>query len=95
MVTAGNDSSWRQQLCCARRFAGLWAGQDAFVAVDALDGEVLRQRDGRRTFRCEIGGRGYFVKIHHGIGWGEIVKNLLVGARPFSAPVMNGRPFTG
>ena len=82
VVTAGNGGSWRQQLWLQPPFAGLWAGQDAFVAVDALDGEVFRQRDGRRTFRCEIGGRGYFVKIHHGIGWGEIVKNLLVGRAP-------------
>ena len=82
VVTAGNGDSWRQQLWLQPPFAGLWAGQDAFVAVDALNGEVFRQRDGRRTFRCEIGGRGYFVKIHHGIGWGEIVKNLLVGRAP-------------
>lgn len=82
VVTAGNGGSWRQQLWLQPPFAGLWAGQDAFAAVDALDGEVFRQRDGRRTFRCEIGGRGYFVKIHHGIGWGEIVKNLLVGRAP-------------
>ena len=82
VVTAGNGGSWRQQLWLQPPFAGLWAGRDAFAAVDALDGEVFRQRDGRRTFRCEIGERGYFVKIHHGIGWGEIVKNLLVGRAP-------------
>ena len=82
VVTAGNGGSWRQRLWLQPPFAGLWAGRDAFAAVDALDGEVFRQRDGRRTFRCEIGGRGYFVKIHHGIGWGEIVKNLLVGRAP-------------
>ena len=82
VVTAGNGGSWRQQLWLQPPFAELWAGRDAFAAVDALDGEVFRQRDGRRTFRCEIGGCGYFVKIHHGIGWGEIVKNLLVGRAP-------------
>ena len=82
VVTAGNGGSWRQQLWLQPPFAGLWAGRDAFAAVDALDGEVFRQRDGRRTFRCEIDGCGYFVKIHHGIGWGEIVKNLLVGRAP-------------
>ena len=82
VVTAGNGGSWRQQLWLQPPFAGLWAGQNAFAVVDALDGEVFRQRDGRRTFRCEIDGCGYFVKIHHGIGWGEIVKNLLVGRAP-------------
>lgn len=83
LVMAENGAGgWRRQLWLQPPFAGLWAGRDAFAAVDALDGEVFRQRDGRRTFRCEIGGRGYFVKIHHGIGWGEIVKNLLVGRAP-------------
>ncbi|MCL2523448.1 MAG: lipopolysaccharide core heptose(I) kinase RfaP [Betaproteobacteria bacterium] len=58
-------------------FAELWAGQDPFVAVEALRGEVFRELEGRRTLRTEVAGRGYFVKIHRGIGWGEIFKNLL------------------
>ncbi len=60
----------------------LWAGKDAFAAADVLQGKVLRELEGRRTLRTEIAGRGYFVKIHHGIGWGEIVKNLLSGRLP-------------
>jgi heptose I phosphotransferase len=33
----------------------------------------------RRAAPCarEVAGRGYFVKIHRGVGWAEIVKNLL------------------
>lgn len=58
-------------------FDRLWAGQDPFTAVETLEGQVFRELDGRRTLRTEINGRGYFVKIHRGIGWGEIVKNLL------------------
>jgi heptose I phosphotransferase len=57
-------------------FDRLWAGQDPFAAVEALKGQVFRELDGRRTLRTEIDGRGYFVKIHRGIGWGEIAKNL-------------------
>ncbi|OEC32928.1 heptose I phosphotransferase [Pseudomonas cuatrocienegasensis] len=57
-------------------FQSLWAGQDPFVAVEALQGQVYRELEGRRTLRTEVDGRGYFVKIHRGIGWGEIVKNL-------------------
>ncbi|KAF0099573.1 MAG: heptose (I) phosphotransferase [bacterium] len=58
-------------------FDRLWAGQDPFTAVETLEGQVFRELDGRRTLRTEIDGRGYFVKIHRGIGWGEIAKNLL------------------
>jgi heptose I phosphotransferase len=58
-------------------FRSLWAGRDPFAAVEALEGEVFRELEARRTLRAEIGGRGYFVKIHRGVGWAEIVKNLL------------------
>jgi heptose I phosphotransferase len=61
------DEPWRSR----------WAGQDPFVAVEALTGEVFRQLEGRRTLRTEVAGRGYFVKIHRGIGWQEILKNLV------------------
>ena len=60
----------------------LWAGQDPFAAADALQGEVLRALEGRRTLRTEIAGRGYYAKIHRGIGWAEIFKNLLSGRLP-------------
>ena len=58
-------------------FERLWAGRDAFVEVEALKGQVYRELEARRTLRTEVAGRGYFVKIHRGVGWGEIVKNLL------------------
>ncbi|MDR0736804.1 MAG: lipopolysaccharide core heptose(I) kinase RfaP [Zoogloeaceae bacterium] len=58
-------------------FDRLWAGRDPFAAAAALQGQVFRELAGRRTLRAEIDGRGYFVKIHRGVGWGEILKNLL------------------
>jgi len=63
-------------------FRSRWAGQDPFAAAEALQGEVLRALEGRRTLRTGIDGRGYYVKIHRGIGWGEIFKNLLSGRLP-------------
>lgn len=60
----------------------LWTGQDPFAAAEALQGKVLRALEGRRTLRTEIDGCGYYVKIHRGIGWGEIFKNLLSGRLP-------------
>lgn len=57
-------------------FATRWRARDPFVAVEALSGKVFRELEGRRTLRTEIDGRGYFVKIHRGVGWGEIFKNL-------------------
>ncbi len=63
-------------------FKARWVGQDPFVAVEALQGVVYRELEGRRTLRTEVDGRGYFVKIHRGIGWSEIVKNLLTAKLP-------------
>jgi heptose I phosphotransferase len=61
----------------AEPFQALWAGRDPFAAVECLQGRISRALEGRRTLRVEVAGHGYFVKIHHGIGWREIFKNLL------------------
>lgn len=58
-------------------FRSLWSGADPFAAVESLQGDVFRELEARRTLRTEIDGRGYFVKIHRGVGWIEIAKNLL------------------
>ncbi len=63
-------------------FSQLWQGRDPFAEVDNLDGKVFRAVKNRRTFRWEHNGKGYFVKIHHGVGWQEIWKNLLQGKMP-------------
>jgi heptose I phosphotransferase len=42
----------------------------------ALEGEVFKRIQNRRTFRVERSGRGFFLKCHQGVGWGEILKNL-------------------
>lgn len=70
------------KLILAEPFKSLWAGRDAFAEVELLDGEVYRELEARRTLRTEVDGRGYFVKIHRGIGWGEIFKNLFTAKLP-------------
>ena len=64
------------------RFATAWQGSDPFLEADRLQGEVYRQAPGRRTLRFEFGSQAYFAKIHHGVGWQEIFKNLLTLRRP-------------
>lgn len=63
-------------------FASLWAGRDPFRQVEELEGEVFRELEARRTLRTVVQGEGYFVKIHRGVGWGEIVKNWVTLKRP-------------
>jgi heptose I phosphotransferase len=59
-----------------------FSGPDGFDRVLALQGQVYREMDGRRTLRFTLDGRGFFAKLHFGIGWKEIFKNLLQGKRP-------------
>ncbi len=70
------------KLMLAEPFKRLWGGRDAFAEVERLEGVVYRELDARRTLRTEVAGRGYFVKIHRGIGWREIFKNLLTAKLP-------------
>lgn len=64
-------------------FQRRWKDADPFRAAFELTGESFRKVKSRHTFRIELDGRGYFVKLHRGIGWGEYFKNLL----QFKAPV--------
>lgn len=48
-----------------------------FDQLAAMPGQVFRQVASRRTFRFEHRGKAYFAKVHHGVGWHEIFKNLL------------------
>lgn len=63
-------------------FAELWRGRDPFKEVEKLTGKVYRELEGRRTLRFEKNGKGYFLKLHRGIGWKEVFKNLLQGRLP-------------
>jgi len=58
-------------------FKSLWTGKDPFVEVEKLEGNVYRELSGRKTLRTQVADKGYFVKIHRGIGWPEIFKNLI------------------
>jgi|TARA_B110000977_G_C11077148_1_gene491636 heptose I phosphotransferase len=56
-------------------FKALWP--QPFDAVVKQQGEVYREKEGRRTLRFEHGSAGYFLKVHMGVGWLEIIKNLV------------------
>lgn len=43
----------------------------------AMEGEEFRRTRDRKTLRFEHQGREYFLKAHYGVGWKEIIKNLL------------------
>lgn len=56
-------------------FAEVWRGEP-FARALRQQGEVFREKEGRRTLRFSAGGNSYFLKLHQGVGWMEIIKNL-------------------
>jgi heptose I phosphotransferase len=64
-----------------------FSGEDAFDQVFSTEGKIYRNFKGRKTLRFEHDGKGYFLKIHPGVGWGEVVKSLL----NFKAPVLGAK----
>jgi len=52
-----------------------------------LQGEPYREQNNRSTQRVLLDGKAFFVKQHFGIGWKEIVKNLL----QFKLPILSAK----
>ena len=67
----------KQQLYLRSDIAQYWSENDAFELAEQQQGKVFRSKEGRRTLQFELGNKSYFLKLHQGIGWGEIVKNLV------------------
>jgi len=73
-----------RELFLSETFRTLWQDTDPFQGADRLTGKVFRQMKSRKTLRFATNGRSYFVKVHYGIGWQEIAKELL----QFKYPVL-------
>lgn len=52
------------------------------LAERAAPEDVYRNKEGRKTLRFWHRDKPFFLKLHSGIGWGEIFKNLLQGRLP-------------
>lgn len=66
----------------ADSFKKNWGGEPGFDDLMQLDGEMYRQVARRKTFKFSLQGKDYFAKIHNGVGWIEIIKNLLQARLP-------------
>ena len=64
-----------------------WQGKDPFEAAFSLEGKDFRCVKSRRTLSFSLAGRNYFAKLHRGIGWREICKDLM----QFKVPVLGAR----
>jgi len=62
---------------CSDKFEKNWGSVPSFDELMSLDGQMYRAIARRKTFKFERNGLAYFAKIHQGVGWGEIIKNLV------------------
>ena len=62
-----------------------------FDDMRAVDGEVFRQGKGRITLRFRLNGHHLFIKRHTGVGWWEIIKELLQGRWPVTSAINEWR----
>lgn len=65
------------QLELSTPFKQEWKNKDPFIEAEKLQGEVFRALEARKTLRFTLLGKSYFIKIHRGVGWFEIIENLL------------------
>ncbi len=65
-------------------------GVSTFEQAMNLRGKAFRDVPGRKTMRVELNiankdvgvGKSYFIKQHFGVGWSEIIKNLISFKKP-------------
>jgi heptose I phosphotransferase len=72
----------KPQLWLAEGIAEELPAGDVFEAAMTLQGEIFRDMPGRKTMRVALGSHAYFIKQHFGVGWAEILKNLISGKMP-------------
>ncbi|MCW8929455.1 MAG: lipopolysaccharide core heptose(I) kinase RfaP [Gammaproteobacteria bacterium] len=61
----------------SKPFEQQWKNKDPFIEAEKLQGEVFRALEARKTLRFTFLGKSYFIKIHRGVGWFEIIENLI------------------
>ncbi len=69
------------------KFIEDWVDTPSFNKIMALEGDMYRQVARRKTFKFTLKGNDYFAKIHNGVGWSEVIKNLLQGRLPILGAV--------
>jgi tRNA A-37 threonylcarbamoyl transferase component Bud32 len=66
----------------------LFSSRDFFSIAENLEGKVFRKTANRITKEFTFEGNRYFIKLHYGVGWKEIFKNIF----KFRAPTIGASP---
>lgn len=93
LLTSYDRENWRERAVVFAKHADIYSlvdsavdlieqfakqkSQLSFDQYMALKGETFRELEGRSTQKITLNNKTYFIKQHHGVGWKEIIKNLL------------------
>jgi hypothetical protein len=61
---------------------GAFGDRPAFDQIMAVRGDEVRKAPGRRTVKFNLYNKSYYLKTHTGVGWQEIIKNILYFRMP-------------
>ena len=78
----------KETIVLKEEIKNLFSSGDPFSIAENLEGEIFRKTANRITKEFTFEGNRYFVKLHYGVGWKEIIKNIL----KFRAPTIGASP---
>lgn len=67
----------KENIFLSKELKGLFSSGDVFSIAEDIEGKVFRQSANRITKEFVFEGNKYFIKLHYGVGWKEIIKNFL------------------
>ena len=78
----------KETIFLTNELKNLFSSGDFFSIAENIEGEVFRKTANRITKEFTFEGNRYFIKLHYGVGWKEIFKNIL----KFRAPTIGASP---
>lgn len=86
LCNSPNIDRFAMQLYLSKEFED-WQTKDPFKTANQLQGKVYRELEARKTLQFTHQNASYFAKLHYGVGWREIIKNIL----QFRLPILGAK----
>ena len=78
----------KETIFLTNELKNLFSSGDFFSIAENIEGEIFRKTANRITKEFTFEGNRYFIKLHYGVGWKEIFKNIF----KFRAPTIGASP---
>ena len=78
----------KETIFLTNELKNLFSSGDFFSIAENIEGKIFRETANRITKEFTFDGNRYFIKLHYGVGWREIFKNIF----KFRAPTVGAFP---